>query len=76
MFTDGPDGGRGGKFVIYLVATLIPDWQPTRPDRRKAVSTEAVTALREARASGKPLRMLARDIGVSHETVRAAMKRV
>ena len=52
-----------GKFVVYLLATLLPDWQPPAPDSRKAIFGNMVPALREAKANGKSLRELANEVG-------------
>lgn len=70
----GPDGKLTGKFVVYLVATLIPDWAPPAPASHRAIPPERVPAFQEGLAVGKSLRALAREMGVSHETIRAALK--
>ena len=61
---------------MYLLATLLPDWQPPAPDSRKAILGHMVPALREAEVNGKSLRELANEVGISHETIRSALKRV
>ena len=58
----------------YSLSELISDWQPHAIAPRRAISQEMLSALREARASGKTLRELARQTGVSHETLRLALK--
>ena len=69
----GSDGDSTGEFVIFLIGSL-PDWKLPTPASRKVIPGDMVPVLQEARASGQSLRELAERIGVSHETVRAAMK--
>lgn len=71
----GPDRGSSPKYVnAYPVSALIPDWRPPAASPRKIIPVEMVQGLREARSDGKSLRDLAHDMGVSHETIRAAVK--
>ena len=60
--TGGPDGDSTGKFVVYLLATLLPDWQPPTTLRHRTVPSEMLPVLREAAANGQSLRTLARGL--------------
>ena len=73
MVVGDPDGDSTGEFVIYLVGSL-PHWQPPAPENRKAIPGRMVPVLKEAKANGKSLRELAQEVGVSHETIRVAVK--
>ncbi len=60
--------------LAYSVSALIPDWVSPSPVSRRAVPRNLVPALKEAAANGKSLRALARQTGVSHETIRATLR--
>ncbi len=71
----GPDRGQSVKYVTtYPVSAIIPDWVPPEPVSRKVISAELVPTLQQKVANGKSIRELAMEVGVSHETVRTALK--
>jgi len=61
--------------TAYPISALIPDWQPPTTPRHRVVPREMLSALREAAASGASLRELAREVGVSYESIRVALRR-
>lgn len=71
-----PDGEPTGKFVVYLVATLLPDWAPPAPASRRALVGEKAEAVLAGAATGKSLRELAREVEVSHGTIRTTIQAV
>lgn len=71
-----PDGARTPKSVIaYSVSELIPHWSPPAPVSRRSIPASSIPGLQQEAAKGKSLREMAREMGVSYETIRSALRR-